>query len=127
MALYWRSGEGRTTIDNTARWVLAVAALRGLTIWDYIDGRCTLADLGVTAEEAARTLKPLMPNAHEHYNEHGGSREKFQTWEAWFSKRLRNRIFYFFHRHGPERGVVRCLAEWPLAEPVRPGLAVAAE
>lgn len=33
MALYWRSGAGRTVIDNTARWVLANAALRGLTVW----------------------------------------------------------------------------------------------
>lgn len=68
-----------------------------------------------------------MPDAHRHYNEHGGSKEKFQTWETWFSKRLRNRVFYFFHRHGPERGVVRCLAEWPLAEPLRPGFGLAVE
>lgn len=128
MALYWRSGAGRAVIDNTARWVLANAALRGLTVWDYIDGRCTLAALGVTQEEAVRTLKPLMPDAHLHYNDHGGSGEKYQTWEAWFSKRLRNRIFYFFHKHGPDGRVVRCIGEWPLSEPPRPAsLPVAAE
>lgn len=67
-------------------------------------------------------------DAHRHYNEHGGGKERYQTWEAWFSKRLRNRIFYFFHRHAPEGGVRRCLAEWPLAEPQRRAdLAVAAE
>ncbi|MFC5739350.1 hypothetical protein [Sinirhodobacter huangdaonensis] len=128
MPNYWRSGEGRAVIDTAARWVLAEAALRGLTVWDYIDGRCSLAELGVTADGAARTLKPLMPDAHRHYNEHGGGNERYQTWEAWFSKRLRNRIFYFFHRHAPGGGVRRCLAEWPLAEPQRRAdLAVAAE
>ena len=120
MAIYWRSGEGCKIIDTTARWVLAEAALRGLNVWDYIDGRCSLAELGVTADGAARTLKPLMPDAHIHYNAHGGSRENYQTWEGWFSKRLRNRIFYFFHRHRQDGGLERCIAEWPLEQPRRP-------
>ena len=127
MATYWRGGEGRKIIDTTAHWVLAVAALRGLTVWDYIEGRCTMAELGVTAEEAARTLKPFMPDAHLHYNENGGSSRVYDSWEAWFSHRLRNRIFYFFHKHHPAGGTYLCLAEWPLAEPVRPEMAVAAE
>ncbi|AJE45089.1 hypothetical protein [Celeribacter indicus] len=96
------------------------AALRGLTVWDYIDGYSTLAQLGVTAENAAKTLKPQMPTAHEHYNEHGGSSRVYHSWEEWFSHRLRNRIFYFFHKHGPDRGTYRCVAEWPLEEPQRP-------
>jgi hypothetical protein len=126
MANYWRSGDGRIVIETTARWILAEAALRGLTMWDYIDGCSTLAELGVTAESAAKTLKPQMPTAHEHYNEHGGSSRVYHSWEEWFSHRLRNRIFYFFHKHGPERGTYRCLAEWPIAVPPRPR-AMAAE
>jgi len=127
MALYFRSGEGLIIIETSARWVLSEAALRGLTTWDHVERRCTMAQMGVTTENAAKTLKPLMPDAHLHYNEHGGSKEKYQTWEAWFSKRLRNRIFYFFHRHGPDGGLVRCFAEWPLEVPPRPSFGLAAE
>ena len=127
MALDWRSGKGRKIIDITAHWVLAVAALRGFTVWDYIEKRCSLAELGVTADEAARTLKPLIPNAHILYNEHGGSSRVYDSWEEWFSHRLRNRIYSFFHKHHPEGGTYRCLAEWPLEVPQRPGFGLAAE
>ena len=56
---YWRKNEGRIFIDTTAHGVLAVAALRGLTGWDYIEARCFLAELGVTSEEATQTLKRI--------------------------------------------------------------------
>ncbi|SDW52205.1 hypothetical protein [Roseicitreum antarcticum] len=118
MATYWR-GLGRNYTETTARWVLQEAAMRGLTLHDYVCGMCQLTDLGVTSENAVLTLKPLIPDAHLHYNEHGGSKEKFATWEAWFSKRLRNRITYFFHKHRPEGGVRRCWGEWPLPVPDR--------
>ena len=42
------------------------------------------------------------------------------AWEAWFSQRLRNRIFYFFHRHDKAGRIVRCVGEWPLPLPERP-------
>jgi len=126
MANYWRSGDGRIVIETTARWILAEAALRGLTVWDYINGCNTLAEMGVTVENAAKTLKPQIPTAHEHYNEHGGSSRVYHSWEEWFSHRLRNRIFYFFHKHGPESGTYRCLGEWPISVPPRPR-AMAAE
>ena len=120
MANYWRSGEGREVIEITARWVVEQAAFRGLTVHDYIEGRCSLVDLGVASENALATLKPRIIAAHDHYNEHGGSKQKFGTWEAWFSARLRNRIFYFFHRHDDAGKIVRCVAEWPLPLPERP-------
>jgi len=56
MATYWRSGEGRKIIDTTAHWVLAVAALRGLTVWDYIEGRCSNQTFS-----AARSRKSGIP------------------------------------------------------------------
>ena len=120
MANYWRSGVGREVIEITARWLVEQAAFRGVTVHDYIEGRCSLADLGITSENAAATLKPRIDAAHEHYNEHGGSKQKFDTWEGWFSHRLRNRIFYFFHKHDNDGKIVRCVAEWPLPMPERP-------
>lgn len=120
MPSYFQHSEGRRVIETTARWVLQESALRGLTIWDHIDGHSALVDLGVTSDNAGETLKPLMPNAHLHYNEHGGSRHKFASWEAWFSYCLRNRISYFFRKHHPEGGTYRCIGEWPIAVPSRP-------
>lgn len=121
MATYWRSGEGRKTINTSAHWVVDQSAERGLVIPDYIEDRCSLKDLGVTLENASRTLRPLIPNAHIHYNVHGRSKVKFLTWEAWFSQRLRNRIYFFFHKHGPAGRVVRCIAEWPPEVPLEKG------
>ena len=120
MVNYWRSGEGRTVIETTARWLVEQAAFRGLTVHDYIERRCSLTDMGITSENAAATLKPRIGTAHQHYNEHGGSTEKFATWEAWFSARLRNRIYYFFHKHDSSGKIVRCVAEWPLPLPELP-------
>lgn len=120
MGNYWRSGEGRVVIEISARWVVEQAAFRGLTIHDYLEGRCSLVEIGVTSENAVATLKPRIGTAHSHYNEHGGSKQKFETWDAWFSNRLRNRIFYFFHKHDSCGKIVRCVAEWPLSLPERP-------
>ena len=123
MPSYWRSGEGRVILEPAARWVVDQAAKRGKTIHDYIEGRCSLADLGITTENAAATLKVRLAEAHTNYNEDAGSREKMPSWEAWFSKRLRNRIYYFFHKHRPGGGFRRCWAEWPLPVPDRPRIA----
>lgn len=120
MANYWRNGEGRKVIEITARWVVQEAAFRGLTVHDYIEGRCSFADMGITSENATTTLKHQISTAHEHYNENGGSQEKFGTWEGWFSNRLRNRIYYFFHKHDSAGKIVRCVAEWPLPLPELP-------
>ena len=120
MANYWRSGEGREVFEKAARWVVEQAAFRGLTVHDYIEGRCSLTDMGITSENAVATFKSRISTAHEHYNEHGGSREKFGTWEGWFSNRLRNRIYYFFHKHDSSGKIVRCVAEWPLPLPELP-------
>lgn len=120
MGNYWRSGEGREVIETAARWVVEQAAFRGLTVHDYIGGLCSLVDMGVTSENAVATLKPRIGTAHDHYNEHGGSKQKFGTWEKWFSNRLRNRIFYFFHKHDSAGKIVRCVAEWPLPLPESP-------
>lgn len=121
MPSYWRSGEGRVILETAARWVVDQATKRGRTIHDYIEGRCSLADLGITTENAAATLKVRLAEAHTHYNENAGSREKMPSWEAWFSQRLRNRIFYFFHKHVSAGKIVRCVGEWPLPLPERPG------
>ena len=121
MPSYWRSGEGRVILETAARWVVDQAAKRGTTIHHFIEGRCSLADLGITAKNAVATLKVRMPDAHLHYNENAGSREEMSSWEAWFSQRLRNRIFYFFHKHNSAGKIVRCVGEWPLPLPERPG------
>lgn len=114
MTSYWRGGEGgegREVIETAARWLLEQAAFRGLTVYDYIEGRCNLKEMGITSANAAATLRPQISIAHVHYNEHGGSLQKFETWEAWFSNRLRNRIFYFFHKHGSAGKIVLGFAE----------------
>lgn len=116
---YWRHHEqGIDALTVTAHWVLAQAEARGFTLHDYVEGRCTLVQLGVRVDEASVSLKPLIPEAHEHYNAHGGSATKFEAWEDWFSTLLRNRIFYFFHKHKGSR-TYRCWAEWPLPIPPR--------
>ncbi|MEM0991110.1 MAG: hypothetical protein AAGK00_19760 [Pseudomonadota bacterium] len=120
MANYWRSGDGRKYLETAARWVVEQAAMRGLSVHDYLEGRCTLADLGVTTENAMQTLMPRMPDAHHHYLEHRPRGKGFATWAEWFSHRLRNRIFYFFHRHRQGGGLTRCFAEWPIEVPQRP-------
>ena len=115
---YWRKHcAGRDTIETAAKWVQAQAESRGLSLHDYVEGRVSLSDLGVTSKEAAKSLKPLIPCAHEYYNGWGECERKFETWEAWFSEKLRNRIFYFFHKHGPDRKIVLAWAEWPLEIP----------
>ena len=121
MPSYWRSGEGRVILEVAARWVVDQAAKCGRTIHDFIEGRCSLADLGITAKNAVATLKVRIPDAHLHYNENAGSREEMPSCEAWFSQRLRNRIFYFFHKHDSAGKIVRCVGEWPLPLPERPG------
>ena len=120
MPSYWRSGEGRVILEIAARWVVDESAKRGKTIFDFIEGRCGLVDLGVTTKNAATTLRVRMATAHIHYNENAGSREEMLSWEAWFSQRLRNRIFYFFHKHDSAGKIVRCVGEWPLPLPERP-------
>ncbi len=115
---YWRRHcAGRDTIETTARWVQQQAAQQGLSLHDYVEGRVSLRDLGVTSEEAAATLKPLIPCAHDYYNGWGGCPKKFATWEAWFSEKLRNRIYYFFHKHGPDGKIALAWAEWPIEVP----------
>jgi hypothetical protein len=116
---YWRKGEGLEVIEIVARWLIEQSALRGLTLHDYVDGLCSLADLGATTADASATLKSRIPNAHLHYNEFGGSAVKFTTWENWFSARVRNRIYYFFHRHTNEGRLAKTWAEWPLPIPER--------
>lgn len=120
MPSYWRSGEGRVILETAARWVADQAAKRGRSVYDFIEGRCSLSDLGVTTDNAKATLRVRMPDAHLHYNENAGSREVMVTWEQWFSERLRNRIFYFFHKHDSAGKIVRCVGEWPLSLPDRP-------
>lgn len=115
---YWRKhSAGRDTIETTARWVGKQAEQRGLSLHDYVEGRVSLRDLGVTSEEAAATLKPLIPCAHDYYNCYGpGSKTKFTTWEEWFGAKLRNRIYYFFHKHEDGK-IVLAWAEWPIEVP----------
>jgi len=93
MVIHWRSGEGRVILENAARWVVDEAAKRGKTICDFIEGRCSLTELGVTTKNAPTSLRVRMATAHIHYNENAGSREEMQSWEAWFGQRLRNRIY----------------------------------
>ena len=120
MPTYFREGEGKATIETVARWLVEQAAFRGWSLHDYVEGRCSLTDLGVTAENVIATLKLRIPDAHMHYNRDTPRGKRFDTWEAWFQHRLRNRIYYFFHRHA-EGGVLRrCWAEWPLPIPERP-------
>lgn len=124
---YWRQhSAGRDTIETTARWVQKQAEQRGLSLHDYVEGRVSLRELGVTSEEAAATLKPLIPCGHDYYNGWGNCPKKFETWEAWFSQKLRNRIYYFFHKHGPDGKIVRAWAEWPFEVPERPTFELAA-
>ena len=129
MPTYFKHGDGKTTIETVARWLIQEAAFRGWSLHDYVEGRCSLTDLGVSAENVIATLKPLIPDAHLHYNRDTPRGKRFDTWEAWFQHRLRNRIYYFFHRHAEGGGLRRCWAEWPLPIPERPRvpMAMAAE
>lgn len=127
MGSYYREGEGRNVIEQVARWLVEQAAFRGWSLHDYVEGRCSLTDLGVTAGNVVATLKPRIADAQERYNRNTPRGKRFPTWEAWFQHRLRNRIYYFFHRHAEGGGLVRCWAEWPLPIPERPRMAMAAE
>lgn len=126
MPTYFRDGEGKVTIETAARWLVEQAAFRGWSLHDYVEGRCSFADLGVTADNVVATLKARIPDAHLHYNRDTTRGKRFDTWEAWFQHRLRNRIYYFFHRHTEGGGLRRCWAEWPLPIPKRPRMPIAA-
>ena len=68
MPTYFRDGEGKATMDKVARWLVEQAAFRGWSLRDYVEGRCSLTDFGVAAENVIATLKPRIPDAHLHYN-----------------------------------------------------------
>ena len=120
MATYFRNHpKGIETIQITAMWVEEQAKRRGISLHAFVAGYCTLTALGVTSEEARASLQPLTPNAHMDYNLYAGCETKYVTWDAWFSRCLRNRISYFFHKHGSD-GLYRCWAEWPLDIPEEP-------
>lgn len=120
MANYWRSGEGRRVIEITARWLVEQAAFRGLTVHDYIEGRCGLTDIGITSENATATLRPKIEMSHVHYHLNGGGKQTYRTWPEWFRKCLRNRIFYFLHKHDSQGKIYRCVGEWSLPLPEWP-------
>jgi hypothetical protein len=125
MRTYFKHGDGKMTIETVARWLIQEAAFRGWSLHDYVEGRCSLTDLGVTAENVIATLKPLILDAHLHYNRDTPRGKRFDSWEAWFQHRLRNRIYYFFHRHTEGGGLRLCWAEWPLPIPERPRMPMA--
>ena len=59
------------------------AELRGFTLHDYVEGRCSLVDLGITVANAEATLQPLMPFAHLAYEAWSGRNETFDSWKDW--------------------------------------------
>lgn len=120
MPNYFRTGDGKEVIQTVARWLVEQAAFRGWSLHNYVEGRCGLADLGVTLENVVATLKPRIPDAHLRYNRDRPMGKRFRNWEVWFEYCLRNRIYYFFHRHAEGGGLVRCWAELPLPVPERP-------
>ncbi len=110
MTTYFKGTKtGIEAIELTALWVEDQAASRGISLHAYVEGHCTLTALGITSKEAAKSLKPMIPNAHIHYNAYAAGKKIYASWEQWFSQCLRNRIYYFFHKHG-EGCVYRCWA-----------------
>ena len=64
MPTYFKAGDGRETLETAARWLIEQAAFRGFSLHDRVEERCSLTDLGVTADNAVATLMPRIPDAH---------------------------------------------------------------
>jgi hypothetical protein len=108
--------KGQIVFAILANWVAEKLAKSGMTLpeWQALSYR--LSAIGISKRSAIAELKPLIPLAHEWYNDHGDSRSRgrYATWEDYWTV-LFNRLFYFFHRHN-ESGqgrLVPGIAEWP--------------
>src|SRR4051812_96649 len=97
---FWRGhSAGIWIIQTAARWAQEQAEARGLSLHDYVDGRCTFVDMGVTVENAEASLQPLIPFGHLAYEAWSGRNEKFKSWKDWYDRRLSDRLRYFFLKH----------------------------
>jgi hypothetical protein len=114
---FWRGHPaGIWIIETAAGWVAQQAKLRGLSLHDYVEGRCLLVDLGITVADTEATLQPLMPCGHLAYEAWSGRDDKFDSWRDWYVRRLLDRIRYFFLKHRGTR-TYRYWGEWPLPIP----------
>jgi hypothetical protein len=110
------SAKGQIVFVTLAAWVADRLTRSGLTLPEWAAKGYKLSAIGINKRSAVAELKPLLPEAHTWYNEHGDSRTRgtYATWEDYWTV-LFNRAFYFFHRHRDEgRGpLVAVVAEWP--------------
>jgi hypothetical protein len=111
-----KTDKGPIVFAILAQWLADRLTRSGMTLPEWAAKGYKLGDIGIGKHSAIAELKPLMPLAHEWYNEHGDSRSRgrYATWEDYWQV-LFNRLFYFFHRHNESgRGpLVPAVAEWP--------------
>ena len=110
-----QTDEGREVFIQTTRWVHRRMGNRGMR--QYLTGHKNMRDFGLSKDNAIKELKPLIPNAHDSYNEHGDSRQSYETWEAFYVRYLANRIHHWFKGTNPRTGQKKARTlihgEWP--------------
>jgi hypothetical protein len=100
---------GRRVHALTNRWVYL--RMRGtLGAIRYVTGEADLKDFGIKLTNAKLDLEPLFPLAHIEYNQAEVGKQRFETWDAWYSTYLTNRITYWFRRNGHR---TLMFGEWP--------------
>jgi hypothetical protein len=112
--LFRKSTRGQIVFSILAQWVAGRLARSGMTLPQWAAKGYKLNLIGINKRSALAELKPLIPLAHEWYNEHGDSRNRYAIWEDYW-KVLFNRMFYFFHRHNDagQGPLAPAVAEWP--------------
>ena len=81
-----KTAKGKIVFTILANWVAEKLAKSGMTLpgWQALSYR--LSAIGINKRSAIAELRPLIPNAHQWYNEHGDSRTRghYATWEDYW-------------------------------------------
>jgi hypothetical protein len=113
-----RSAHWNTAIPHIQQWVLDRFEKAGKSLWDYIEYRVNLKDVGINPDNFFRELAPkIRQTRKDHWDP-----------DAWWSA-VNGRIYYMFHRAADKadrsagKPRPRCWAEWPGPIPPRPKIA----
>jgi hypothetical protein len=118
---FFNTPEGRFVRAHTAHYVAGRMHKTGVSLPQFKASGFNLSALGISKLNALNELYPLIPNAHIWYcswyaiwfGNRGIGNKAYLTWGDYWTAVLHNRITYFFRKHHPEGGLIRCTAGWP--------------
>jgi hypothetical protein len=107
---------GQIVFAHTAHYVAGRMRKSAVNLPKFESSGFDLSVIGINKATALAELYPKIPRAHFWYANHGDSKRVYKTcltWESFWAAVLYNRVIYFFRKHHPDGGLIRCIAEWP--------------